>query len=105
MTLQVPVCGSYKLALGWLLAPPATSTLPLESSVVEKPPPNVWVGLPVVVQAPVAGSYSSAAIVKADPKKPTASTFPVCKRTPPVPTPVGGCCKLPVGLQVPATGS
>src|SRR5438094_5415413 len=60
MLLQLPVAGSYNSALlkSEPLYPPATSTLPLGSSVAvcrKRAVPR----LPVAVHVPVAGSYSS----------------------------------------------
>src|SRR5438094_8232088 len=67
MLLQLPVAGSYNSALlkSEPLYPPATSTLPLDSSVAvcrKRAVPR----LPVAVHVPVAGSYSSALLKKFD---------------------------------------
>ena len=60
----LPVAGSYSSALARkpvLPYPPATSTLPEGSSVAVWNPRAV-LKLPAVLQAPVAGSYSSALV-------------------------------------------
>ena len=61
MLLQLPATGSYSSALlkSLPLNPPATSTLPSGSKVAVSPCRAVP-RLPVAVQVPLAGSYSSA---------------------------------------------
>src|SRR5262245_54619375 len=106
--LQVPVAGSYSSAVatvtaeqrpqgaGGTVCPPATSTLPFASSVA------VWSArtaamLPVGLQVPVAGSYSSAPA-----PGPASRTLPVRSSVAVWPETKPG---LPVGLQVPIAGS
>ena len=76
MILQLSVAGSYTSALSEALPrvvlPPATNTFPSDSSVA------VWnqrglLRRSVILQAPVAGSYSSA---NPEELPPTTSTFP-----------------------------
>src|SRR5207249_10757112 len=80
VAVHVPLAGSYSSALlktpSQSLNPPATSTLPLGSSVAvcrSRAVPR----LPVAVHVPLAGSYSSA-LLKAGPWFPPAtSTLPL----------------------------
>jgi hypothetical protein len=103
----VGVQGSYNSALARslppLLSPPATSTIPLGSSVA------VWnrravLRLPVAAQVPLAGSYSSALarMPPIGPNPPATSTIPLGSK-------LAVCCsrpvlRLPVGIQVPLAG-
>ena len=62
MPLQVPLAGSYNSAIAEDDPdPPATSTMPLDSSVAVE-----WglAILPVLLQVPLVGSYSSALVMR-----------------------------------------
>src|SRR6516164_2855605 len=109
---HVPVAGLYSSALENAVqpklmqpSPPATSTWPLFSSVAVKSSRAV-VMLPVGLNVPVAGLYSSALLVAALPTPPPAtSTWPFCSTVAVKVRAARAVVMLPVGLNLPVAGS